>query len=202
MKRTLFAIIVSVLTITLNAQQTVSEADTVKGVYYLLKTATYDGVTYPQVELREIRVYAHGKRKYKFDYRKYTRLVSNVKRVYPYALLVRNEMSRVNTLLETMPEERQRRNFLQQYEKDIFKQYEEDISHLSLTQARILIKLIDRETQATSFDLIREYRGKFSASFWQGIARIFGTNLKSTYDAEGEDFMIEQIIMEIDAGRL
>jgi hypothetical protein len=73
---------------------------------------------------------------------------------------------------------------------------------LTFSQGKILIKLIDRETQNTSFEIIRQYRGKFSATFWQGIARIFGTNLKTTYDAEGEDYLIEQIIREIEAGRL
>jgi hypothetical protein len=202
MKRTVVIIIISLLALKLNAQLAESKLDTVPKAFYLIKTATYDGKTYPQVELREIKVYAKGNRKNKFDYRKYARLVNNVKRVYPYALIVRKEMSRVDKLLEAMPGDKQRRDFLQQYEKDLFKEYEDDLSHLSYTQAKILIKLIDRETMATSYDLIREYRGKFSASFWQGIARIFGTNLKSTYDPVGEDFLIEMIIGEIDAGRL
>lgn len=169
---------------------------------HLLKTATYEGKTYPQIEMREVKVYARGNRKHRFDYRKYARLVYNVKRVYPYAIIVRKEMVRVNGILEAMPSEKQQRTFLQQYEKDLLKQYEKDLSKLTMTQAKILIKLIDRETRATSFSLIAEYRGKLSATFWQGIARIFGTNLKSTYDPQGEDYMIEQIIMEIDAGRL
>ena len=73
---------------------------------------------------------------------------------------------------------------------------------LTITQGRLLIKLIDRETQNTSYALIREYRGWFSAAFWQGIARIFGTNLKDEYDAYGQDALIELIIWEIDSGRL
>jgi hypothetical protein len=109
---------------------------------------------------------------------------------------------RINRLLETLPDEKAKRDFLQDYEKDILSRYEGDMRKLTFTQGKILIKLIDRETQNTSYDLIREYRGKFSAVFWQGIARIFGSNLKSTYDAEGEDYLIEQIIKEIEAGRL
>jgi hypothetical protein len=73
---------------------------------------------------------------------------------------------------------------------------------LTITQGRLLIKLIDRETQNTSYTLIREYRGKFSAAFWQSVARLFGTNLKEEYDPYGEDAHIEAIINEIDAGRL
>jgi len=73
---------------------------------------------------------------------------------------------------------------------------------LTFTQGKILIKLIDRETSNTSYELIRQYRGKISAIFWQGIARIFGANLKSTYDPRGDDYLIEHIVREIEAGRL
>jgi len=76
------------------------------------------------------------------------------------------------------------------------------MKEMTVTQGMILIRLIDRETQNTSYDLIKEYRGKITAAFWQGIARLFGTNLKEEYDPVGDDFLIEMIIAEIDAGRL
>lgn len=176
--------------------------DTVLNVYHVLKTATFDGQTYPLVELKEITVYGKMSREAKFNYRKHARLVYNVRRVYPYAIIVRNELGRVDRLLETMPDEKDRRNFLQSYEKEIFNSYEDDMKKLTFTQGKILIKLIDRETQNTSYDLIRQYRGKFSATFWQSVARIFGADLKSDYDPEGEDYLIEQVVREIEAGRL
>lgn len=176
--------------------------DSAAQVSYLLKTATYDGQTYPSVELKEIIVYGKLPKGVKFNYRRHSRLVYNVKKVYPYSVLVRNELGRVNRLLETMPNEKDRRNFLQQYEKDIFNEYEDDMTHLTFTQGKILIKLIDRETTNTSYDLIREYRGRFSAAFWQTIAKLFGASLKSTYDPAGEDYLIEQVVREIEAGRL
>jgi len=73
---------------------------------------------------------------------------------------------------------------------------------MTITQGRLLIKLIDRETQNTSYELIRQYRGGLSAAFWQGVARIFGTNLKEEYDPYGEDALIELIIINIEAGLL
>src|SRR5512133_364803 len=180
----------------------VTQSDTSRSVYFLLKKATYDGQTYPEVELKEIFVYGEMPRNVKFNYRRHARLVYNVRKVYPYSVMVRNELGRVNRLLETLPNERDRRNFLQQYEKDIFNTYEEDMKQLTFTQGKILIKLIDRETQNTSYDLIREYLGKFTTAFWQGIARIFGTNLKADYDPGGEDYLIEVVVREIEAGRL
>lgn len=176
--------------------------DTARAVFHLLKTATFDGQTYPLVELNEVTVTARMTRSARFDYRRHARLVYNVRRVYPYAIIVRNELGRVNRLLETLPDERDQRNFMQQYEKDIFKTYESDMKKLTFTQGKILIKLIDRETENTSFDLIKKYRGNFSAAFWQSVARIFGANLKSGYDATGEDSDIEQVVREIEAGRL
>jgi hypothetical protein len=176
--------------------------DTAQSILHILKTATYDGQTYPLVELKEIVIVDRMPRNVRFDYRRHARLVYNVRRVYPYALIVRNEFGRINRLLATMPDEKDQRNFLQQYEKDLFQSYEGDMKKLTFTQGKILIKLIDRETQITSYDLIRQYRGKFSATFWQSIARIFGANLKTSYDAAGEDYLIEQVVREIEAGRL
>jgi len=179
-----------------------ASADTSQSTYHLLKTATFDGQTYPLVELKEIFVYGKMPRKARFDYRRHARLVYNVKRVYPYAVIVRNEFGRINRLLETLPTDRAREDFLKDYEKELLDTYEGDIRKMTFTQGKILIKLIDRETQNTSYDLIREYRGRFSAFFWQGIARIFGSDLKSMYDPEGDDYLIEEVVREIEAGRL
>ena len=73
---------------------------------------------------------------------------------------------------------------------------------MTITQGKLLIKLVDRETLNTSYELIRQYRGNFSAAFWQGIARIFGTDLKAEYDPYGEDAVIEIILHELESGNL
>jgi hypothetical protein len=108
----------------------------------------------------------------------------------------------VNDDVSRIKDERERGEYLKKVEKEVFANYEGDIRDMTITQGRLLIKLIDRETQNTSYALIKDYRGKFAAAFWQGIARIFGTNLKEEYDPYGEDSIIETIILEIDAGRL
>ena len=161
-----------------------------------------DGVILPEVEIKEVTVYAHPQFAKKSDFRKYERLVYNLKKVYPYALLVRNRLSRVNADISKIDNEKDRKEYLKSVEKDVFAQYEGDIRDMTITQGRLLIKLIDRETQNTSYTLIKDYRGKLAAAFWQGIARIFGTNLKEEYDPIGEDALIESIILEIDAGNL
>jgi hypothetical protein len=161
-----------------------------------------NGVTLPEVEIKEVTVVGRPRPATRADYRRYERLVSNIKRVYPYAIMVRMKLNQVDEDLRNIPEDKGRREYIRNVEKDVFAEYEDDMRKMTMTQGRLLIKLIDRETQNTSYDLIREYRGKFSAAFWQTIARIFGTNLKDEFDAYGEDLLIELIIREIDAGQL
>jgi hypothetical protein len=115
---------------------------------------------------------------------------------------VRARLSKVNEELSNIKSDKERKDYLKKVEKDVFANYEGDIRDMTITQGRLLIKLIDRETQNTSYVLIKDYRGKLAAAFWQGIARIFGSNLKEEYDPYGEDSLIETIIQEIDAGRL
>jgi Domain of unknown function (DUF4294) len=176
--------------------------DTLQGRSYLLQKVNRDGVTLPEVEIKEVTVYAHPQFPKKSDYRKYERLVYNLKKVYPYALLVRNRLIKVNADMSNIKSDKERKDYLKKVEKDVFADYEGDIRDMTITQGRLLIKLIDRETQNTSYTLIKDYRGKLAAAFWQGIARIFGTNLKEEYDPTGDDALIESIILEIDAGRL
>jgi uncharacterized ubiquitin-like protein YukD len=176
--------------------------DTLQGKPYLLHKVTRNGETLPEVEIKGVNVFAHPSFPKKSDFRKYERLVYNLKKVYPYALIVRNKLSQVNDNLRNISSDKERREYIKKVEKDVLAEYEDDVRDMTITQGRLLIKLIDRETQNTSYTLIKEYRGKFSAIFWQGIARIFGTNLKEEYDPLGEDLLIESIIQEIEAGRL
>jgi hypothetical protein len=179
----------------------IHKVDTVGG-QYVLKNVERNGVMMPEVQLKGVNIIARPGGARKSDYRRYERLIFNIKKVYPYAKLVRIRLERVNEELNNIPDEKDRKEYIKSVEKDVFSEYEDDMRQMTITQGRLLIKLIDRETQITSYELIKEYRGKISAGFWQGIARIFGTNLKAEYDADGEDLLIELIITEIDAGRI
>lgn len=182
----------------------VSGVDTLPGREFLIQNVERNGVTLPEVEIKEVTIVGRPTKETsrKSEYRKYERLIYNIKKVYPYALIVRQKLNEVNAEMERLKTDKSRREFIKEFEKNIFKEYEGDIKQMTITQGRLLIKLIDRETQNTSYDLIKDYRGKFTAAFWQGIARIFGTNLKEEYDPYGEDALIEVILYDIDAGRL
>jgi Domain of unknown function (DUF4294) len=203
--RLLSAILISLLYVTSTLGQVDSLKqinDTIPGRSFLLQKVKRDGVTLPEVEIKEVTVLAHPTMTKKSDLRKYERLVYNLKKVYPYAFMVRKKLNKVNEDLMNVKSEKERKDYLRSVEKNIFAQYEGDMRDMTITQGRLLIKLIDRETQNTSYILIKEYRGKVAAAFWQGIARIFGTNLKEEYDPYGADVLIEYIIQEIEAGRL
>jgi hypothetical protein len=176
--------------------------DTLPGRFYVLQNIYRDGENLPEIEIKEVNIVGHRSRSARFQYWRYERLVYNIKRVYPYSIIVRNKLKKINADLEKITDDKSRREYIKKVEKDIFHDYEGDMREMTITQGRLLIKLISRETQNSSYDLIRTYKGKLSAMFWQGIARIFGTNLKEEYDPSGEDVLIEKIIQEIESGRL
>jgi hypothetical protein len=180
----------------------VNNKDTLSEPVYLLQNVKRDGITLPEIEIKDVTVYGRPSASNRSAFRKYERLVYNLKRVYPYALVVRFRIDEVNRELERLNTEKERRRYIKSVEKDVFGKYEDDMRSMTITQGRLLIKLIDRETQNTSYTLIRQYRGGVTAAFWQGIARIFGTNLKEEYDPYGDDALIELIVDEIEKGML
>ena len=176
--------------------------DSISGRVYLLQQVKRNGEILPEVNIKEVTVVAPHAAAKKSWYRKYDRLTYNLRTVYPYAVIVRSKLAEVNEALAGIKEEKERRRYIKDFEKEVFRDYEDDMNDLTLTQGRLLLKLIDRETSNTSYELIRQYRGGISAAFWQGVARIFGTNLKEEYDPFGADVVIELIVQDIESGRL
>ncbi len=179
--------------------------DTAQNRIYLLQNIDRNGEVLPEVEIKEVVILgARGlsERRRRSQFRQYERLVYNLKKVYPYAIIVREGMAQVNEDLAQINDERERKNYIKNFEKEVLGEYEDDIRNMTFTQGKLLLKLIYRETYNTSYDLIRQYRGFISAIFWQGIARIFGANLKAEYDPYGEDILIELIIQDIQMGLL
>ena len=178
------------------------KVDTVPQRFYVIQKVERDGEKLPEIEIKDVTISGERKLFTGFQLWKYERLVYNVKKAYPYSIIVRDKLKDVNDALEKLHDDKERKAYIKDIEKQVFKDYENDMKEMTITQGMILIRLIDRETQNTSYDLIKQYRGKITAAFWQGIARLFGTNLKAEYDPVGDDFLIELIIGEIEAGRL
>lgn len=158
-----------------------------------------DGDTVLYHEVAPVYVYPHKNFRSKRFERRYWRLVRKVKKVYPYAKKANELLREYSDKYEATNDNKLRKKYMKQAEDELFKQYGPELKKLSISEGRILIKLIDRETGATSYQLIQDLKGKLSAFFWQGIARLFGNDLKAEYDPETEDRLIEEIIFNLDS---
>ncbi len=138
------------------------------------------------------------------DTRRGRRLVSNVRKVYPYAKLASTKLKEFDTMLADVSSESERRRMMKQAEKEISDQYTEELKKLTFSQGAILIRLIDRETGNTSYKLVQELRGKLRAFFYQGFARLWGYNLKTEFDPKNnkEDEEIDIIATLLERGQI
>jgi len=140
--------------------------------------------------------------KFKRMERRHTKLVYNVKKVYPYAKLAGIKLMEYETILMNAANDKERRRIMKQAEDELRNEFEDDLKKLTFKQGAILIKLVDRETGNSSYELVQELRGKFVAFFWQAFARLFGYNLKEEYDPDGADREIEEIVVMIENGQI
>lgn len=160
-----------------------------------------NGDTLYLVWMRELYVYPPMKFKSKKQERFYWRTVRDVKKTLPYAKVLAKEMERTNEIMSKM-DNRQKKKFWKQYEKLLMQQYEVDLRSWTAGQGQMLMKLIDRETGITSYEVIKLYKGTFVANFWQGIAKMVGNDLKADYDGNDKDQIVERIITLVEAGQL
>lgn len=119
--------------------------------------------------------------------RSFTRLMEDIEKTMPYAQLAGRKINEIDSIMMTIKNDAEREAFLDSAEDKLMDEFEEELKSLNRRQGLLLIKLIDRETGDTTYNLIREYRSRWSAWFWQGLARVFRMNLKEEYDAEDEE---------------
>jgi hypothetical protein len=125
-----------------------------------------------------------------------------VMKVYPYAKLLAVKLSEINQHLATLPTKKEKKRYMKEAEEGLKNDFEKDLKNFSESQGRVFTKLIDRETGHSSYELIKDIRGSFKAFFWQKFARFFGQDLRTKYDPDGEDAVIESIVRQIEAGTL
>ena len=154
-----------------------------------------EGDTVPVFALRGITVFPKLKFKNKKEEQFYWRTVRDVKLTLPYAKLIAETLVETYEYIETFPTKKEREEYLKRMEKSLFEQYKPVLKRFSRRQARVLVKLIQRETNQSSYDIIRAFLGSFRAGFWQGFGKLFGVSLKAGYDpaADREDAIIERI---------
>lgn len=165
----------------------------------LVPTTIYEGDTIPYIKLGSVvcvgeRAFKSYKEKVKWDRLKY-----NVKKVYPYAILASAKLKEYDRMLALIPE-KDRKGVTKVLEKQLKNEFSDELKKLTVTQGRLLIKLIDRETSKTTYNIVKDMRGSFSAFMWQSVALMFNSSLKTEYDAEGIDKDIEAAIKLIESG--
>jgi hypothetical protein len=129
------------------------------------------------------------------------RLKNRVKKEYPYAILIGAKVKECDRQLAGMSE-KQKKAYMEKMEVELKGEFEAAFRGNSVEEARVLIKLVDRETGHTSHELIKQFKGGFSAFMWQSVAVVCGTNLKAKYDSDGEDKLIEQAIFLVENGQI
>lgn len=171
--------------------------------YYYTDMGTGNGQEM-MIVLNEVKVFPPLKFKNKKEEEYYWKTVRDVRRTLPYAKLICETMLETYEYIETFPTQKEREEYLKKMEGEIFRQYKPVLKRFSRNQAKVLIKLIKRETDQNSYNIIKAFLGSFRAGFWQGFGRLFGVNLKADYapDKDRKDYLIERIAVDIESGRL
>jgi hypothetical protein len=161
-----------------------------------------DNDTFYLAHMHDIWVYPKMVFKNKKQERFYWKTVRDVKKTLPFAKLLTKEMAYADQQLAKIPDKKMRKKWWKQHEKYLFKKYEQEFRKMTASQGQMLMKLMDRESDRTSYDIIKHYRGKASANFWQFIAKLFKNDLKEEYDALDKDRIVERVINLVEAGQL
>lgn len=161
------------------------------------------GDTIPNIMLQQVYVFPklvfRNTKQEKF----YWRTVRDVKRTLPYARKISKLIVELDSTLNTMSSDRERKKYMEAKEEELVSTYKPIFRKMTLSQGKMMIRLVDRECNRTSYSLVKQFRGGFRAFFWQGFAKMLGADLKTTYDPNDEnDRIVERIIILVEAGQL
>lgn len=169
---------------------------------YIVPFCIYEGDTIPYINLHTVYIYKPLKFKNERERRAYYKLIRDVKKVYPISKEINHLIIETYEYLMTLPNEKARNKHIKAVEKGLKEQYTPRMKKLTYAQGKLLIKLVDRESNQNSYQLVRAFMGPFKAGFYQAFAALFGASLKKEYDPEGEDRLVERIITQIESGQL
>jgi len=159
---------------------------------------TPEGDTIPESVLPSVEVFAKLTGPWKNYWADWTRLRNAVYVTYPYAIAASRIMNDVNAKLNGVTDKKKRREIIKSREKELKKEFADQLVKLSVYQGKVLMKLINRQTGNNCYEIISEYKGFFNAAFWQTIAFVFGSNLKQPYNPSGDDADMEKIVKDVE----
>ena len=170
--------------------------------YWAGKDYVYEGDTIWTVLMPEMPVYPPIRFKNKKEQQRYTKLVYNVKKVLPLAQQVNAMIQETYVVLEQLPDKKAKAEHIKKVEKELMRTYKPQMKKLTYSQGKLLIKLVDRQCNQSSFEVIKAFLGPTRATFYQIFAWTFKASLKKHYDPEGDDAMVERVCRQVEAGIL
>lgn len=180
---------------TMEAQEFVDVTDRVNAIVDKGDTVAY-------FELPQVYVFPPYRFKNKKEEQEYWRMVYDVKKVLPLAKLIRATLIETYHILETIPTDKAKSKHLKAVEKQMVADYKPQMKKLTLRQGKLLIRLVDRYCNQSSYDLLKAYMGSFRAGIWQTFAVLFGASLRAEWDPKGKDAMLERIVLMVESGAL
>jgi hypothetical protein len=169
----------------------------------ILVSVAIDGKdTLPCITLPTFILIGYPSNASKREINRYTKLVRNIIKVYPYARMAAQKLKEYDDLLVKIPNVKEQKRLMKIAEKQLRKEFGKSIEDLTFSQGILLLKLVDRETSKTTYQIVDELRGSLRAFFYQAIAKLFKYDLKSKYDPKGKDKEIEKIVLLIEKGEL
>lgn len=198
MKKKLYIILfLSFIALSAYSQQ---ETTTING--YMVPVCVYKGDTIPSMQLPDVYIFKPLKFKSEKERREYYRLVWNVKKTLPLARAINRAVIETYEYIETLPDQKARDKHLKLVEKGLKEQYTPVMKKLTFSQGKLLIKLVNRETNSSSYELVKAFMGSFKAGFYQTFAALFGASLKKEYHPEGEDRLTERVVLLVENGQI
>lgn len=180
-----------------------AQGESEEGGYLVPAIVDENGDTVPNLLLPQVYVYPVLVFKDKKQEKFYWKTVRDVKKTLPYAKMIGKMLKEIDKDLAALPNDRERKKYMEAKEDELLETYKPVMRKFTLSQGKMLIRLVDRECDKTSYQLIKQFRGGFRAVFWQGFAKMLGANLKTTYDLSNEDDrIVERVINLVEAGQL
>lgn len=169
----------------------------------LVFAAVVDGDTIPYYSLEEVRITGLIAYLTPAEIKKNAKLIRNVKKMLPYAKMGKARLDQIEMKAATMTE-KQRGPYIKKMEKELLGEFTDELKNFTISQGKVLLKMVDRETGRTSYQLVDELRGHLRAGFYQTFAKVFGYNLKNRYDPlhNKEDNLLERVILSVEAGKI
>lgn len=168
----------------------------------MLSLCVYEGDTIPCMQLRTVYIYKPLNLKSNKQRKAYNKLVRNVKKTLPIAKEINRLIIETYEYMETLPNEKARKKHIKAVEESLKEQYTPRMKKLTFSQGKLLIKLVDRECNQSSYELVKAFMGPFKAGFYQTFASLFGASLKKEYDPEHDDAMVERVVVLVENGQL